>query len=284
MPESRPAGPKPGHYEIPDEPLQAQEKFWSQWGEQAGFSREQFNLIWADASEQYIDLAHHNFGHAQQVLWDAMCLVDMCEANGVKVNRKALIGAALFHDGGYYQRALQDDPTSKEVHAAMMFEAYARQRDYGLEPEDIHIGAHAIRSTESTRRPIYIEDKILIRADIMNVSGDYETSVEPVTKSLLEEARMLEGDDGQTPSRVQFMHRSIKVIASYLIHDLSLGSFDTKDSLEKSVRNLLRMIRETATEESRSTADLVKGLGSHAVTNLFHRARSDSGETPSDRD
>ncbi|HEX5743957.1 MAG TPA: hypothetical protein VFX84_00690 [Candidatus Saccharimonadales bacterium] len=279
MSESRSPALVPGQYEIPADPVRAQEQFWSQWGEKAGFGRQQFETLWTDAGKQYIDLAHHNFDHAQRVLWDAMCLADACEGNGIEVNRKALIGAALFHDAGYYQRAALDDTASKEAYAARILRAYATQQEYGMSTEDIVVGIQAILSTEVERVPVSIEDKILVRADLMNIGGDYKTSVTPTTERLLEEARVLEGtSDDPAPGRLPFMHRSIRVIAGYLVHDLSLGPFDKKEWLEQAVGNLLRMIRETAAEESRSASDLVKELGSSAVTKLFNRQHAGTSE------
>lgn len=277
MSETRSDGPTPipGQYEIPDDPVGAQEKFWQQWGEAAGFTEEQFGLLWRDAGQQYYSrLAHHNFDHAQRVLWDAMCLADLCERNDIAVNRKALMGAALFHDAGYHQKILQEDYRSKEFYAAMIFKAYAEGSDYGMDEHDIYVGWHAIMATESKRVPLSIEDKILVRADIMNVGGDYETSVEPVTESLLTEEEQL-ADEGEDTSslRLPFMHRSITVLASYLVHDLSLGPFDKKEWFEQALSNVLRMIRETAAEEGRSAAELVKELGSSAVTKLFDKLR-----------
>lgn len=259
-------GPIPGEYDLPDNPEQVSGAFWSLWGEKAGFSREQFDSLWKAAEAQYTDeLPWHNFQHAQRVLWDAMCLADIYDAHNPddKVNRRALVVAALFHDAGFHEDFMEEQFESKEAYSAFILGTLAGQ--HGLELEDLAIGQQAILSTQVDATPVSIEDKILGRADLMNVSGDYETSVSPATERLLREAQMLGGEI----KSLAFKRHAIRSIASYLTRDLSLGRFEDRRAWAKRpVSNLWRMIVETSEEEDLPVARFVSLLGSTAVIKL----------------
>lgn len=270
----RESWPTPGHYEIPPEPDTAVEVFWTQWGQQAGFDHEQFRSLWRDAENQYTDdLEQHNFRHAQEVLWDAMCLADQCEAHGLVVNRKALSEAALLHDAGLHRNFMHYRFESEEAYSAAILGILAP--NHGLQPEDIAVGQQAILSTRAGAEPLTLEDKIMVRADLMNMSGDYESTFLPTTERLMAEDQAIALSRGKPFDPLQFKRNSIKTIAAYLGHDLSLGPFDDPKWLERPVSNLWRMIAETATEEQLPIREFIRHLGSSAVDNLllghFHR-------------
>lgn len=261
--------PMPGEYDIPAERDLAFEKLWAMWGERAGFSREQFSWLWTDAENQYTDeLPHHNFQHAQRVFWDTMCLTDICEAHGITVNRKALSVAALLHDAGFHRDFMQHRFDSKEEYSAVILGALTPR--YGLQSEDIAVAKQAVRSTALDATPVSIEDKILGRADMMNVSGDYKTSFEPTTDRLMAEAQVrAEWARGGIVDRLVFKRYSIRAVGSYLARDLSLGPFEDRAWLKRPVANLRRLVEETALEEHLPVSEFIRRLGSSAVSGLL---------------
>jgi hypothetical protein len=244
--------------------------FWTRWGERSGFTREQLDMAWADAENQYGELPYHNFEHALETLWGTMELTDLCEQNGVEVNRKTLIGAALFHDAGYDRDA--PDYGSKEAYSAALFELFAPS--YGYAAEEIAIGKQAILATKVSAKPESIEDKILVRADLKNLGEDYTSSVLRKTNLLKEESKILKGNDFNP---MQFAADSICVVATYLGNDLSLGEFE-ENWTKRAALNIKRLIFEFAAEQSTSAAKYIQGLGSVAVVRLLNKL-SKSGDS-----
>jgi hypothetical protein len=241
------------------------EEFWERWGTNSGFTGSQLRLLWNDANDLYGDaLPYHNFHHAKETLWETMRLADICEANDIAVERKVLIGAALLHDAGY-----QYDPqplgfSSKEAHSAAIFEALAPA--YGYTEVEISAGKQAIVGTRFGSKPVSLEDKILVRADISNIGGDYRWSFMAKSALLRLERAKLEGG----VSRRKFAADSIKVLATYISNDLSLGEFDDAWHTH-AVFNLYRFVADAASDEGLKPLRYVQELGSTAVSKVLEK-------------
>lgn len=254
------------------------ERFHGQWGRLAGLTKKQVGTLWSAAEEQYIDLPYHNFPHAVDALQVAMILTDVCEGHGKTPDRKALAGAALFHDAGYHKDSGNHD--SKESYSAAIFAGLAPSAGYG--ESEIAIGRQAIMATKVGAKPESIEDKILLRADLNNVCGDYLGSFLVKTRLLWQEARLLEERRGYNVSDVTFILNSLKVLRGYFANDLSLGEFE-KDSWRGHAATNLRILGQEVKEELKaSTANDIQKFGKTAVAKLLRIGRSDEPKDPAD--
>ncbi len=257
---------KAGSYEaIPVQSDQARDLFWQVWVSEVGFTEEQFALLWADAEEQYnVRLPQHNFQHAKEGLWDVMCLADRCMQQGEAVNRKVLVGAVLYHDAGYGKKDTEKTYGSKEKYSAELFVTAAPR--YGYSPDEIELAEDAIISSAVDIVPNSIEAKILNRADLMNVSGDYDDSFKPVTEKLYEEVSAAHAE--QSDGRWLFDITSIRILVGYFSKDLALP-FEDEEWRQKPISNIVRMVREISLRHHIEAREFIKRVGSTAVTNLL---------------
>lgn len=238
------------------------DNFWEQWGEQSGFGRRVLSRLWADAETQHIDLPYHDFQHVQETTWKAMELADLCEAHACPVNRRALLGAALFHDAGYHEALAASQ--SKEARSSDIFESRASK--YGYKDDEVAVAKQAILSTARDIQPVSLEDKILVRADLSNVGGDFKKSFQPNTELLREECQRLYG---HKPAQWAFALDSIRILADYLSNDLSLGEFDKRDWSKRATSNLFRLAEELAKHRGEEVSKFITALGSTAMNKLF---------------
>jgi hypothetical protein len=241
------------------------EAFWARYGEKSGLTQEQCDSLWLDASERYTDQPpyyYHNFEHACEVLWEAMRLADYVEENGGSVDRKVLIAASLFHDADYYQ-ATPSKYDSKEAFSAAIFSHQAAT--YGYVEDERDSVSEIIMATKLGNPPEKLEQKIMVRADIANVGADYVREFLVKSRNFFRETRGLKPDI----SRLGFAANSLKVLATYLSYDLSLGDFDRENGLSlftrKALANLYRFATETAREQRQSTHEYLQSLGETVV-------------------
>lgn len=241
------------------------ESIWQQWGEITGLSRNQFDLIAHDAQNHYGSLPYHNFGHALDVLEQAMKLADICEANDRSVNRRVLTATSLLHDTSGNVTAY-DSPYSELLAAG-----YLRRRAayYGLTAAEADKAASAIETTGIYGNPQTIEERIVARADLHNIGGDYFTSFVKNTLLLREEAKQIALLKGEAFSEARFLANSIKLLSLYLKKDLSLGAFDA-DWSAHAATNVNRLIYYAASQEGKRAMDYVIGLNSSAVRHVFN--------------
>jgi hypothetical protein len=156
------------------------EFFWQKWGEKSGFTPDQFDHLWKESALWYTDWPYHNFSHAKETLWETMHLADFCERFDYQVNRKALIAGTLFHDAGYHMDHESFGYESKEEYSAQLLGRHAH--DYGMYEDDIVIAMNAIRATRLGAPAPGLHDKIIVRADIANIGGDFDREFAPKTE------------------------------------------------------------------------------------------------------
>lgn len=263
------------------------EAMWEKRGPELGLDQSTFYRMARDAEHKYADLPFHNFTHAvSDVLDKAIELANMCEENGTPVNRRVLTYATVRHDTDYHksqdQRGFTEkgEPISREMYSAV--NAVHDAPKYGLSMEE-SMGAYtAIRSTQyDGPQPVSVEDKILVRADIHNVSGNFQDSFIHNTKLLREEAKIIANLNDEKFNEVHFLRTSIVVLASFINKDLLLGEFD-KGWSRHAIFNLNRLIRYAAEQESTQATQYVGNLGSMAVRKVFDMSPFSKKEEPKD--
>jgi HD superfamily phosphodiesterase len=249
------------------------EAFWSRYGEKSGLTEEHCEWMWQDAVERYTDeppYYYHNFEHACEVLWETMRLADYAEENGVSVDRKLLIAAALFHDADYHQPT-PSKHDSKEAYSAAIFNHMGLT--YGYDTDERDAVSDIIMKTRLGNPPETLEQKIMVRADIANVGADY------VREFLAKSRNFFRETSGLHPevSWLGFAATSLKVLATYLSYDLSLGDFDRENGLSlftrRALSNLYRFATETAHEHRQSTKAYLHSLGETVVNVVLNSRR-----------
>lgn len=240
------------------------EAFCSRWFEGSGFeTQDDLKLFWYEAASHYEDAEHHNFDHAKETLWAAMELADLCETNGDMVHRKSLIGAALFHDAGNHEKPQEHGYDTPELYASALFAKAATR--HGFSKEDTDFGKISIKATAAGVVPVTREERIMVRADINNVGGDYTDSFFSTTLDILKEERRRTAERGELFDISIFGANSVTALAKYLVNDLSLGAYDT-DWQERALANLKRHTRFLAMcEAGRSLEEYVRRIGSPAL-------------------
>jgi hypothetical protein len=246
--------------------------FWSSYGEQSGLTEEQCGQMWQDARNHYTDQPpyyYHNWEHACEVLWETMRLADYAADNGAEVNRKLLIGAALFHDANYH---LPTPPEfdSKEAYSAGIFNHQGPT--YGYNDDECKTVSGIIMATKLGNTPESLEQKIMVRADIANVGADYAHEFLAKSRNFFRETHGLKPD----VTDLAFAATSLKILATYLSYDLSLGEFDRENGLSlftrKALANLYHFATETAREHKQSTHAYLQSLG-ETVVRLVRKPR-----------
>lgn len=217
-----------------------------------------FAGLWHAARVHASSLPYHNWEHTLDVLSRAMDFADECENNNTPVDRKVLLGAALFHDAFFEEDPSRRGFDSKESHSAAIFSFQAEF--YGFTKEQIELGKQAIMATKLGSKPETIEDRILVRADIDNVGGDYEGSFLPNTQKVYDEA-IRRSDETISDG---FKERTAILLSQYLSNDLSLGEFDKSYDhwRAQAFNNLLTLA--LSTEKGRVPRKLSALLGRNA--------------------
>jgi hypothetical protein len=228
------------------------ENFKQTWAEQSGFTVEQLDLIWNHAEQQYTNLPFHNFEHACETLFAAMDLADFCEKNGVRINRRVLIAGSLFHDAGFQDDEKTFGCESKEEHSASIFEGFAPE--YGFEDETGLVKS-TIMSTDSGATPQTLEDKILVRADLINVCAGFPYFISKT--GLLWEERKVLNEGQRTPiDFLKFVVDNIRILDKYFSNDLSLGNFDSPVWSNNAFENVAALATKGAKEFGFGVEDL----------------------------
>lgn len=244
-------------------PEQTVDAFWDTWGEVSGYDRAQLDAIWYDAESLYSRLPYHDFEHATGVLWKCMELADLCEANGVAVNRRLLVAAAPHHDSGYFEDHVRYGYDSKEAYAGDILVALHER--YGLSAEEAETARNMIMKTKLGERPVTLEEKILVRADLANVSAGYE-------EFLANNDRMRRESELLNPKNyhsVSFIGNTLKILCKYFSNDLRLGDFEDYSYRRRAIENLRRLANETAWSEGRSALGYIQGLHSDLVNKML---------------
>jgi HD superfamily phosphodiesterase len=249
---------------LPDPEIHTVENFIHFWGDRSSFSAKETYALFESAEKQYIDLPYHNFSHAKATLWEAMRLADACEKNGVSVNRKALAAAALFHDAGFHLDSKALGHSSQEDLSIDIFAEEAGAK-YGFTIAESITAIEAIKATECGIKPVTLEQKILVRADLANVFSDTRTFLASSYKLYMENQgsnKLPVSPKGQA----KFINDSIQILKKYLENDLSLGPWEERSWRDQAESNLsvLGSIRN------------LSSFGGSLINRLVRRDPSDS--------
>jgi hypothetical protein len=221
--------------------------FWEQYGEKFDpevFPRQSFDAVWQFSEANSAGFERHNFDHAKETLWIAMELVSYCEENGEKVDRVAVVLAALTHDNGLGEDYAVLGFASEEEYATSLCEKVARSLEPKLPENTIDKAKKAVQGTAPDAELSTIESKVIANADLQNVGEDYETSFLPVTKRLWQEYKLRYEKPGNMPNDILFIKASIAVLRKYIAKDLSLGPFDRRGWHDHAKQNIERLDRE----------------------------------------
>lgn len=240
----------------PIKEVRTPEAFRQRWGD-----IEYLDEMWTTSKELSSDLEYHDFEHTLDVLWSTMELVDQLEKDGYTLNRRVLVGAALFHDVRYGKPSKSAKPSWRERRSAKIFKKYAPE--FGFSEDETELGYTAIRDTFYSRRPRTDESKVLIRADINNIAGDYASDLVRNTQLLHKEEKHTNKDI----SYRKFVRNSVRILTKYLDKDLSLGENDStyKAWHAQGVRNVYRLAESVKGKGFAPPRKLVKMLGSLAI-------------------
>jgi hypothetical protein len=238
----------------PPEPEKTLDLFWDTWGEKTGLERGRLNHLWNGALRHYDESQEqHNFGHAVDVLWRGMELADLCEQNGLEVNRKILVLALLYHDAGYHLDHTTEGPGygSKEEFSA---DICAREAPaYQYDDEEIKAAKTLILATGpgvKLEEPLQLEKIIMVRADIHNVGQDYSTEFKPTTLRLVREEIIKCQKARKALKAGRFVMDSIGYLGNYLSNDLRLGSSDSGEWQNQARSNVMKLLDELAKKKS----------------------------------
>ena len=241
-----------------EQPVRNLDAFRQRWGD-CGFEESQLRQMWHVAESSASHLPYHNFDHTLDTLWTAMELVDQLEADGIEVNRRVLVGASLFHDAAYHRSTKKNaQPAARESYSAKLFAKHAPA--FGYDEAETRLGKRIIKDTSHYRKPRTPESKVMIRADIDNVSRDYEEDLLPTTHRIHEELTIL----GHAPAFKKHVRLSTKILARYIKHDLSLGSDD--GSFPEWEGHVLNNLYDLASNEANKVPkSLLRLLGKTAI-------------------
>lgn len=256
----KPTGEALPHESQPNGTLNAS-AFWEKWGEQSGFAREEFDLMWAEAKATYTTLPYHNWRHAKETLWAGMQLVDDKIAEGITVDRKVLVGALLFHDAAFDKDPTTAGYATKEEHSAAIFAQNAEK--YGYSPDQTKHGAHLIEFTAGNSEIETHEEEIMLKADLENVGGKNFLRFLQKNALLFVESQQLAES---TIKAGVFAENSIKILSRYI---LILAKRGESVWLDQARANLDRLTNESAIRAGVQLSDYIRGLGSSAVNQLM---------------
>lgn len=251
--------PETRERELPPAELLTQEAFLEMWGEKSGFTEDQFEQLWNEAQEGYIDLPYHNWLHAREVLWATMRLADLCEEHDIPLNRRILISASLFHDFDYYKdhKAEGDNFETKEELSATIYKE--RMPKYGMSEEEVVVGAGTIIATTAGAEITNIYDVIMVRADLENIAGNY-------IEDYLRKGRLYHDELEQINKikipMVAFVIESMNKLSMYLSNNLNLPFEDPRNRQtvfkSQAIRNIRQDVRETALAEGQRVIEFIR--------------------------
>lgn len=193
------------------------------------------------------ELPFHNIDHA---LISEKNGIDYCKyvaQNGIKVDEFSIRFALLLHDAGYFENLDEVNnsnlfPFFETKEAYSKFLAKKLAQELGVSKPRINKLGKLILITNVKSEPITIEEKIMVRSDLDNVSGPYFGFFKNTMK-LIEEAEMLNGPMNPI-ERAVALH---DILNEYLSKDLSFGEFDkefyVKQFKNPAIANIARISR-----------------------------------------
>lgn len=176
-------------------------------------------------------MPYHNRDHMSFVHDRVVQYCDYVESYGKKPDRFALRLAAILHDAAYYDNLIMVN--AKLTATKLISKPFKTQEDYsawiagpllesyGVGNQTINKVQRLIKKTHFEANPNSLEAKILVRADLDNISGPEQSFVMNTLK-LVREAEILNGPKNPF-ERIAF---SYQILNKYAQKDLSFGDFD----------------------------------------------------------
>lgn len=236
----------------------------------AAFEERIVSSLWRHTEENYYrppeEMPFHNTEHFSFVHDRTVEYCDYVEQHGKKPDRFALRLAAILHDAGYYENldevnarlirdGLIDKPLgSKEAYSAWIAEDILGS--YQVDPATISRVKRMIMATNVNNIPRTLNEKILVRADLDNISGPKRPFVMN-TLRLVREDEILNGPKNPF-EQIAFLH---SILTTYTQKDLCFGDFD-RDIYNRLFKNpAQRNIARISADSIRTT---IRQLGSVA--------------------
>jgi hypothetical protein len=253
------------------------DEFYDRYGAISGFGHDTLGELWGDALSHYTDkppYEYHKDRHPVDVVWEAMRLADEVEANSDEVlNRRVLIGAALWHDANVHLDAPEECAT-KEAYSAALFEQSAPK--YGYDDDETALVQTLIMATIPGSIRLTVAERLIVRADIANIGSEYRHEFLKKSAALYRERRAIMAEKGTHLSKARFLNDSLRALSRELNSDLSLGDYEREGVGGNSFAahagaNLLALVSEIAKEQRTTSEDIVRSLSSKHLTRLFRR-------------
>lgn len=248
-------------------------------------TREQFeerviNSVMANAETLFYKkpeaMPYHNTEHMHFVHDRVLEYCDYVERHGKRPDRFALRLAAIMHDANFHEDLamanerllstgqIKQPLKSKEDYSAWL--AGPLLESYGVQPKVIKKVQRLAKKTNVEADPLTLDEKILVRADLDNISGPRMPFIMNTLK-LVREAEILNGPKNPF-ERIAI---SYQVLNRYISKDLCFGDFD-RDFYDRSFRRpAAANIARIADNEIRST---VHHLGKRALFALPSLSRA----------
>lgn len=222
------------------------------------------------------EMPYHNSEHMHFVHDRVVEYCDYVEGHGKRPDRFALRLAAVLHDASFHedlslvnQRLLNAGRITKPLPSKEHYSAWLAEpllESYGIEPKIIKKVQRLIKKTNVDYDPRTLDEKILVRADLDNISGPKKPFVMNTLK-LVREAEILNGPKNPF-ERIAI---SYAVLNKYVSKDLCFGEFDKSIYERTFKRPALANIARIADNEIRST---VHHLGQRAIAALPSLSRA----------
>lgn len=201
------------------------------------------------------EMPFHNTEHFSFVHDRAMQHCEYVEAHGKRPDRFAIRLAAILHDANYHEnlaaantrllyaaKSITKPFESKEAYSAWI--AVNILSEHHVQPQTIRKVQQMILATNVNNMPRTLNDRILVRADLDNISGPNRPFVIN-TLRLVREDEIMNGPKNPF-SHIAFLHG---ILTTYLQKDLCFGDFD-RDVYNRmfhrpALRNLARISAES---------------------------------------
>lgn len=194
----------------------------------------------------YQELPYHNWDHAQAVTVESRRLVGICAVKGMELDQFVTDASSLLHDYNYAMPLRPEVFRSRELRSSRA--AGVILRLHHIDPSQIRHVQSCIRSTEVGVPCRSDEAKVVRRADLMNIAGDYSAFILN-TWRLFQETKQLTGSI--VPLK-EWLKTSRRVLANYVEEDVRLD-FEKQESAVcqftvSALKNIWRLGHESETE------------------------------------
>ncbi|MDP4039756.1 MAG: HD domain-containing protein [Candidatus Pacearchaeota archaeon] len=195
------------------------------------------------AKKLYSNLQYHNFQHALDVAKKGLKISEICEKEGILVDKNVVYISLLFHDAGYHENHIEKGFKTKEEYSAHLAEN--NLKDLGFNKSFIKKVKKAIISTHKDLKFSSTEEKIVRSADLSGLASGFPVFLKN-NKNLKKEFEMIHNIK---ISWDLWKEKTKEIIRFYLSQDIKLTSkyYNKKGKSifhEKARKNLNKFLKE----------------------------------------